>query len=88
MAEETKLPHKLTLDERKNLTVTGVSEVVSFDESAIILRTALGTLCVQGSELKLKALSLDGGTVAVSGSVSALIYEELRAGIRGRRLFG
>lgn len=86
MAEENRLPHKLTLDDRKSLTVTGVTEVVSFDESAIILRTAMGTLSVQGSELKLKALSLDGGTVAVTGSIAALIYEEPRTGMR--RLFG
>ena len=86
MAEENKFPHKLTLDDRKSLTTTGVTEVVSFDESAIILRTGMGTLSVQGSDLKLKALSLDGGTVAVTGHIAALVYEEPRAGIR--RLFG
>lgn len=86
MAEENRLPHKLSLDERKSLTTTGVSEVVSFDESTIVLRTGLGTLVVQGTDLKLKALSLDGGNVAVTGNISALLYEEQR--MRPRRLFG
>ena len=87
--EQMKLPHKLTLNERKNLTMTGVTEVVSFDENAVILKTALGTLVVQGKALGLKTLSLDGGQVTVDGEVDALIYEENRsAGGVLRRLFG
>ncbi len=83
--EQIQLPHKLTLNERKNLTMTGVTEVVSFDENTVVLRTALGTLVVQGRELQLKTLSQDGGQVAVDGSVSALIYEEPRSGGLWRR---
>ena len=88
-AEQVILPHKLTLNERKNLTMTGVTEVISFDEGAVILKTGLGTLVVQGKDLKLKTLSLDGGQVAVDGQISALIYEENRpGGGMLRRLFG
>ena len=77
MAEQH-LPHKLTLDERKSLTMTGVTEVVSFDDASVVLHTALGTLLVQGRELQLKQLALDGGSVAVEGHISALSYEEPR----------
>jgi sporulation protein YabP len=88
-AAEAKLPHKLTLNERRNLTVSGVTEVVSFEESAVVLRTGLGTLVVQGQDLQLKTLSLDGGQVAVDGTVSAMLYEEPRSGGGWiRRLFG
>ena len=77
MAQEAlTLPHKLTLNERKALTMTGVTEVVSFDDTAVVLRTSLGTLEVQGSGLQLKTLSIDGGQVAVDGQVTSLIYEE------------
>ena len=86
--ERTLLPHKLTLNERRQLTMTGVSEVVSFDESAVVLRTDLGILTVHGKDLQLKTLSLEGGQVAVDGAVSALIYEEPRQGGWARRLFG
>ncbi len=72
------LPHKLTLDERNRLTVTGVTEVVSFDSASVVLCTTLGTLEVQGDELHLKTLSLDGGQVAIDGHISALYYEEPR----------
>ena len=75
---QNELPHKLTLDERSRLTMTGVTEVVSFDDTAVVLRTTLGTLTIQGRELQLKTLSLEGGQAAVDGTVAALIYEEPR----------
>ncbi len=83
MQEEFNLPHKLTLNERKNLTMTGVNEVVSFDEEAVVLHTALGTLTIHGQKLQLKNLSLDGGQVAVDGDIVALIYEQPRQERRG-----
>ena len=84
---EREVAHVLTLDGRKSLTMTGVTEVVSFDDGLVVLRTALGTLVVQGKDLQLKTLSLEGGQVAVEGEVCALIYEEPRLG-GWRRLFG
>lgn len=80
MAEQQNLPHRLTLDERRSLTMTGVTEVVSFDEGTVVLRTCLGTLLVQGRELQLKTLTLEGGNVAVDGQISALSYEEPKPG--------
>ena len=89
MTEERILPHKLTLSERKSLTMTGVTEVVSFDETAVVLRTSLGMLTVHGQGLQLKMLSPEGGEVAVEGTVAAFIYEEPRkSGGMLRRLFG
>lgn len=85
--EEPKLPHKLQLNERRQLTMSGVTEVVSFDDGTVVLQTSLGTLIVQGEQLQLKTLSLDGGQVAVEGSVCALIYEAPRQ-TGWRRLFG
>ena len=90
MAEErTGLPHKLVLNERKSLTMTGVTEVVSFEEDGVILKTALGTLVIHGRGLKLRTLSPEGGQVAVTGTVTALSYEEpQQSGGWARRLFG
>ena len=64
MAEE-RLPHRVVLDERKKLSVTGVAEVLSFEEDMVVLKTSLGTLLIQGRGLKLKTLSPEGGQVAV-----------------------
>lgn len=80
MAESLGLPHKLTLTERKNMTMTGVTEVVSFDENMVVLKTSLGLLTIHGQGLQLKNLSQEGGQVAVDGTVSAFLYEEPRSG--------
>ena len=84
---ESQLPHKLQLNERRQLTMTGVTEVVSFEDTAVVLQTSLGTLIVQGHDLQLKTLSLDGGQVAVDGTISSLVYEEPRQKDGWRRLF-
>lgn len=86
---ESLLPHKLILNERQSLSLTGVTEVVSFDENTVLLTTALGSLAIHGSQLQLKTLSLENGQVAVDGHITALIYEEPKpAGGAWRRLFG
>lgn len=87
--EQQTQSHNLTLRDRKTLTMTGVTEVVSFDENAVELRTALGDLLVQGNQLQLKTLSVEGGQVEVTGSVTSLVYEEpRREGGFFRRLLG
>ena len=87
MAQE-QMPHDLILKDRQKLTVTAVTEVVSFDETEVVLRTAQGTLTVHGQDLQLKALSVEGGQTCVEGTVSALLYEEPRQGGWLRRFVG
>lgn len=87
MSEQFGMPHKLVLNERKLLTVTGVTEVVSFDDAAVIAHTELGTLVVQGKDLQLKTLLPEGGQVTVEGTIVTLMYEEPRpAGSLWQRL--
>lgn len=72
----TKLPHKLILDERNRLNLTGATEVIHFDDESVELNTSLGTLLIQGEQLKLKCLSLDDGALVIQGHISAISYEE------------
>ena len=78
-------PQSIMLSERAKLTVTGVEEVVSFDEERIVMRTVLGELTVVGSGLHIGKLSLDTGELAVEGMVSDLSYAEHET---AGRLFG
>lgn len=89
MANDLKTqPHELRLDNRSKLSVSGVSEVESFDEATVVLHTARGVLIIRGEGLHLQTLSIDGGQVAVSGTINSLSYEEpQRAGGFLRRLF-
>ena len=89
MSENLTGPHTLSLSERKKLTLTGVSEVLSFDEQAVVLKTPLGNLVVQGAGLQLKQLIPDGGNVAVVGEIISLSYEQVRQSSSWlARLFG
>jgi len=82
-------PHKIALDGRRNLSVSGVRDVESFDETMVVLETVRGTLIVRGEGLHLQMLSLDGGQVAVDGKVDSLTYEDtVRNGGLFSRLFG
>ena len=82
------IPHKLTLTDGRRLTVTAVSEVVSFDEAAAVLTTPLGPLTVQGEGLQLKTLSSDGGQTTVEGAITGLFYDEPKKGGLLSRLLG
>lgn len=69
-------PHRLVLEERGSLSVSGVEEVERFDESEIVMATVRGTLSVRGTGLHVEKLSLDGGELKVEGNVDSLTYED------------
>ena len=68
-------PHRLVLDQRNRLTVSGVDEVESFDENTILMSTSLGDLTVRGRDLHIETLSLGGGDLKVEGTIDSLTYE-------------
>ena len=68
--------HHVILEGRESLSVSGVEEVESFDESTIVMNTCKGTLVVRGEDLHIEKLSLDGGDLKVEGTVDALTYED------------
>ena len=80
MAYEAKtradLPHNIILEGRERLSISGVEDVESFNEESIVIYTSKGLLLVQGSDLHIEKLSLDGGDLAVEGQVLSLRYEE------------
>ena len=84
--------HRLELDGRERLVVTGVEEVERFDEEEIVMRTTAGTLVVGGTGLHIGKLNLDGGELHVDGAIHTLLYEDnAPASSQGgllRRLFG
>jgi sporulation protein YabP len=76
MSDHESTPHRLHLENRRRLTISGVASVESFDESSILLTTSQGALAIQGDCLHIEKLSLDGGDLLVEGQVDALNYEE------------
>ncbi|GAA0085985.1 sporulation protein YabP [Clostridium sp. MB05] len=64
----------ITLENRKKLILTGVEEVISFDDEKILLNTKLGFLTIKGSELKMNKLDVQNGDVIIIGNISSIVY--------------
>lgn len=83
--------HRIELDGRERLVISGVEDVDRFDEGEIILTTSAGTLVIDGENLHIGKLTLDGGELHVDGRVDSLSYTDGGAAAGGgllRRLFG
>ncbi|MDE5619934.1 MAG: sporulation protein YabP [Ruminococcus sp.] len=64
----------LILENRKNLSISGITDVDSFDEKAICLYTQLGELTIQGRELHIDSMSVETGDMTITGDIWAVVY--------------
>lgn len=71
--------HSLAATDRRDITVKGVSEVLSFDETLVRLVTACGVLNLEGEGLRVCALDLGAGLVSVTGRLNGVLYEDAPA---------
>ena len=76
MQENYSKPHTLLLDNRKKLSLTGVSDVQGFNEELVNITTSLGDLIVRGSRLHISKLNLETGDVDIDGQINSLQYTE------------
>lgn len=78
MAEERRGlgKHNVTMDEREKITITGVVDVLSFDEESVACDTSMGILFIRGNNLHVSKLNLDNGELAVEGEVDMLEYSD------------
>lgn len=72
--QETGNGQTVLLKDRTRLEVDGVADVVSFDEAAVILRTALGGMTVEGDGLHITRLDLEKGLLSLEGRISGIFY--------------
>ena len=79
----TKRAHKLILNNRRTCNLTGVNDVLSFDEKEIILETEQGMLMIKGNDLHVNRLTLDKGDVDVDGRIDSFTYSE-QSGVAGK----
>lgn len=80
--------HKMILQDRRKGSITGISDVVSFDENTIVLDTDMGLLTIKGKELHVSRLTLEKGEVDIDGTVDSFAYSSNEAFRRsGESLF-
>ena len=73
---KTGVIQNLILENREKLSVSGVLDVLSFDDQVVMVETELGLLTVKGENLKINKLSIDTSEVIVEGDVAYLSYSE------------
>lgn len=66
----------LILESRSKLSISGVNDVLSFDDQVIIMETELGMLTIKGDNLKINKLSIDTSEVIIEGEINNLAYSE------------
>ena len=80
----------LILENREKLTISGVIDVLSFDDQIVILETELGMLTIKGEDLRINKLSIDTQDVIIEGNINTLTYsdkEEKKNGILLGKIF-
>jgi len=68
--------HKLLLQGRKLLELTGVKDVVSFDAKEVVLNTTMGALIIRGNDLYVQRLTVEKGEVDLTGQVDSFVYAD------------
>lgn len=81
--------HKLNINARKTVAITGVNDVLSFDAEEVLLQTEQGILMIRGSELHVNRLTLEKGEMDIDGRIDSLTYSDAtNYGKSGESLFG
>ena len=68
--------HTIIMTERERLAITGIVDVISFDEEMILAETQMGVLVLKGSNLHVNRLSVEKGHLDIEGTIDSLNYEE------------
>lgn len=78
MTDKILSPHLVTMENRKELKITGVTQVVAYDEYKVVLRTDYGRLTISGRNLVAGEMSTSGKTLQLTGDIDFLQYNKDR----------
>ena len=71
------------IEDRNKITITGVENVDSFNDSTVTLKTSKGGMIVEGKDLNVGNLNLDSGSIKISGIINGLTYSDKDLSQRG-----
>ena len=74
MEEKTGLSHRLIINNREKGSLTGILDVISFDENMIVLDTDMGLLTIKGKDLHVSRLTLEKGEIDLEGRTDSFVY--------------
>jgi len=76
--------HEFCVRMRKEMNITGVKDVESFDDTCVILHTQGGEMTIEGKELRVGTLDVEHGVVILSGKIDGVYY----SGEQGEKIHG
>ena len=68
--------HNITIQDRKNITISGVKKIENFDKEEFLLETTMGYLLITGKELELIKLDTNIGNISIRGMINSFNYTE------------
>ena len=74
MEESIRTIQNVIIENRKKLYISGVKQVISFDEETVLLDSTLGRMTVKGEGVKIENFNTDTGDLSASGTVHAVVY--------------
>ena len=74
LEEKLNLPHRIIIDERKELSISGVLEVKSFNDETLLLNSVSGSITVKGEGIKISSFNTKTGDLLASGKIYAVAY--------------
>ena len=80
--------HSLQIDRREKVNVSGMIDVISFDEESVISETEMGIIIIRGVNLHVNKISLDSGELSVSGEIDSVTYENPSGQAKAKSLLG
>lgn len=80
--------HTVIIENRSKMNLSGVLDVLSFDEQTVVLKTELGELTIKGDNLKVNSFAVETGSLLIDGNFSALAYTVSNKRNFASRLFG
>lgn len=72
----TSLNHNVTVSDRKNIVITGVKKIESFDDEEFLMDTSMGYMLIKGENLEVIKLDTYQGNVSIKGKINQLSYME------------
>lgn len=79
MQEYNNKTQSLVLENRKKLSLTGVDDVLGFNEETVNVKTNMGDLVIKGSKLHISKLNLDTGDIEIEGVIDLLHYSDTKS---------
>lgn len=72
--DEVRRNHKITIENREKITITGICDVENFDEREITLYTIDGAIQLFGEDFKINKLNVESGDVEIEGYIVEVKY--------------